>query len=287
MAPEKGEDHLAASTKRKRPTNRLSSVANQGDANGGEGERLGSSKRPKTSPVNAPLAPAGEDGDVSLVADADTSISSVDNAMDIESLADADTSISSVDNAMDVESPADADTSFPSADSAMDLDSPAAADTSISSVDRAMDVDSPADADTSLSSIDRTMDIGSPAGNATNKPGKHTKRVIDTSLRPISDVREMFEDMVERVRPDALIETPIKLSVATICSGTDAPIIALSLIQDAMQATGHGAGFEFDHLFSCEIEPAKQGFIRRNLPHPTVIFRDVMELANLKVDGQA
>ena len=268
MAPEKGEDHLAASTKRKRPTNRLSSVANQGGANGGEGERLGSSKRPKTSPVNAPLAPAGEDGDVSLVADADTSISSVDNAMDIES-------------------PADADTSFPSADSAMDLDSPAAADTSISSVDRAMDVDSPADADTSLSSIDRTMDIGSPAGNATNKPGKHTKRVIDTSLRPISDVREMFEDMVERVRPDALIETPIKLSVATICSGTDAPIIALSLIQDAMQATGHGAGFEFDHLFSCEIEPAKQGFIRRNLPHPTVIFRDVMELANLKVDGQA
>ena len=249
MAPDKGEDPRAASTKRKRPTNRLSSVANQGGANGGEGERLGSSKRPKTSPVNAPLAPAGEDGDVSLVADADTSISSVDNAMDIES-------------------PADADISFPSADSAMD-------------------VDSPADADTSLSSIDRTMDIGSPAGNATNKPGKHTKRVIDTSLRPISDVREMFEDMVERVRPDALIETPIKLSVATICSGTDAPIIALSLIQDAMQATGHGAGFEFDHLFSCEIEPAKQGFIRRNLPHPTVIFRDVMELANLEVDGQA
>ena len=249
MAPMKGEAPRAASTKRKRPANRLSSVTDQGGATDDGGERpLRSFKRTKTYPFGALLTPADEDDNVTL--------------------ADADTSISSADNAMDVDSPADADTSF-------------------SSVDSAMYVDSPADVDTSISSVDRTIDVDSPAGDATSKPSKHTKRVIDTSLPPISDVREMFEDMVKRVNPSALAGTPIKLSVATICSGTDAPIIALSLIQDAMQAMGHGAGFEFAHLFSCEIEPAKQGFIRRNLPHTTVIFRDVMELANIKDTGEA
>ncbi len=249
MAPKKGDAPRDASSKRKRPVDCLRSAADQGGATGGGGEPpLRSSKRPKTSPVGAPLSPAGEDGDVPL---------------------------------------ADVDISTPGVDSGMDVDSSAAADTSLSSADSAMDHDSPADVDTSFSSIDLTMDVDFPAGGTTNKPGKHPKRVIDSSLPPISDVHEMFEDMVKRVNPSALAKTPIKLFVATICSGTDAPILALSLIQDAMQAMGHGAGFEFDHLFSCEIEPAKQGFIRRNLPHPTVIYRDVMELANIKDTGEA
>ncbi|KAK4042658.1 hypothetical protein C8A01DRAFT_13781 [Parachaetomium inaequale] len=90
----------------------------------------------------------------------------------------------------------------------------------------------------------------------------------------------MFEDMVARLDPIALKESPITLNVATLCSGTEAPIFGLNLIQDALEANGYGAGFEFEHLFSCEIEPFKQGFIRRNLPPGTLIFRDVVELAS-------
>jgi hypothetical protein len=149
----------------------------------------------------------------------------------------------------------------------------------------------PAGADSSEvgnTSAERTVDADSTDGEMpTEEPDENTRAGIDLTLRPISDVREMFEDMVSRVEPVALKKTPTKLNVATLCSGTDAPIIALSLIQDALQEKGFGAGFEFEHLFSCEIEPAKQGFIRRNLPHATVIFRDVIELANMKSTGEA
>ena len=106
------------------------------------------------------------------------------------------------------------------------------------------------------------------------------KRGINNDLRPISDIREMFEDMVERVHPTSLKENPIKLNVATLCSGTDAPVFALNLIDEALQAMGFGSVLEVNHLFSCEIEPFKQGFIRRNLAEGTTIFRDVVELAS-------
>ena len=144
--------------------------------------------------------------------------------------------------------------------------------------------------DSSSANADGAMDVDTPAGNPIGEPKKNNKSgkpSIDTSLQPISDVREMFEDMVTRIKPVVLKESPIKLNVATLCSGTDAPIFALGLIQDALQAMRYGAGFEFSHLFSCEIEPYKQGFIRRNLPHDTKIFRDVIELAGAVSTGQA
>lgn len=144
--------------------------------------------------------------------------------------------------------------------------------------------------DSSSANADGPMGLDPPANHAIGERRKHKKSgimAIDTSLKPISDVREMFEDMVFRIDPIALKESPIKLNVATLCSGTDAPIFALELIQDALQAMGYGEGFEFNHLFSCEIEPYKQGFIRRNLPHDTTIFRDVVELASAVSTGQA
>ncbi|SPQ26641.1 974c9426-7b5b-4dd5-b544-610f3acf48df [Thermothielavioides terrestris] len=141
-------------------------------------------------------------------------------------------------------------------------------------------------ADSGYFSPQEDSDVDDAASDACGESANERPRgPIDTSLPPMSDVREMFEDMVSRLGPGALQSNPVKLNVATLCSGTDAPIFALNLIQDAMQALGFGAGFEFEHLFSCEIEPFKQGFIRRNLPHGTLIFRDVVELASAK--GQA
>ncbi|KAL2162377.1 hypothetical protein VTH06DRAFT_7290 [Thermothelomyces fergusii] len=133
----------------------------------------------------------------------------------------------------------------------------------------------------------RAADVGCVSGDAPGKLDRKAKTGLDSSLPPISDVREMFKDMVARVNPVGLKESPVRLNVATLCSGTDAPIFALGLIQEALVAQGFGAGFEFQHLFSCEIEPFKQGFIRRNLPPGTLIFRDIVELANTGLTGKA
>ncbi|KAK4244108.1 hypothetical protein C7999DRAFT_17603 [Corynascus novoguineensis] len=97
----------------------------------------------------------------------------------------------------------------------------------------------------------------------------------------------MFEDMVARLNPIDLKGASIRLNVATLCSGTEAPIFALDLIRDALVTQGFGVEFELNHLFSCEIEPFKQGFIRRNLPPGTLIFRDVVELASTALTGKA
>ncbi|KAK4174421.1 hypothetical protein QBC36DRAFT_380208 [Triangularia setosa] len=113
------------------------------------------------------------------------------------------------------------------------------------------------------------------------------KEIILTDHAPLTQVGDMFHDMVSRVPPSS--QGAITLRVATVCSGTDAPIIALDMLEKAIEMHGHGTPFEVVHLFSCEIEGFKQGFIRRNLPHPTVIFRDVVELALVAghTDGKA
>jgi hypothetical protein len=75
----------------------------------------------------------------------------------------------------------------------------------------------------------------------------------------------------------AVHPVPIHLVVATVCSGTDAPLTALSLIQEAALKLYGTEFLTYRHLFSCEIEPYKQAFIRRN-HDPPIIFRNVVEL---------
>lgn len=142
---------------------------------------------------------------------------------------------------------------------------------------------------------DITMDDATAQESEENKdsdddrPGKDRSRKqgLDKKLKPISDVSEMFEDMIQRCPPTHFEDRPVMLRVATVCSGTDAPIFALSHIRDALQAMGHGFCMDFEHVFSCEIEPFKQGFIRRNLPQCSLIFRDIVELATAARDGTA
>lgn len=68
------------------------------------------------------------------------------------------------------------------------------------------------------------------------------------------------------------------LRVATMCSGTEAPIIALQKISKAL-LEDHQREFKFESVFSCEIEPFKQAYIERNFK-PPILFRDVCELGN-------
>ena len=64
------------------------------------------------------------------------------------------------------------------------------------------------------------------------KPG------IDASLPPISDIREIFEDITRKAVNMAQFSAFIKhlgarpLNVATMCSGTESPLLALRLIID-------------------------------------------------------
>ncbi|KAK4240227.1 hypothetical protein C8A03DRAFT_31703 [Achaetomium macrosporum] len=145
----------------------------------------------------------------------------------------------------------------------------------------------PKDPESSSSSANEAADDDSYADDSFGESAEKPKVRIDRSLKPISDPREMIEDMVARLKPEALKKSPVKLTVATICSGTDAPIFALNLLQDGLRALGFGAGLVYEQLFSCEIEPFKQGFIRRNLPHGTPIFRDVVEMARAGPNGLA
>lgn len=82
----------------------------------------------------------------------------------------------------------------------------------------------------------------------------------DGDLPPISNLKDMFDDMVSRL-PDVkgLFGSGgyRKLRVATMCSGTESPLLALGMISGSLKKFGLGH-LEIDHVFSCEIEPFKQ-----------------------------
>ena len=104
------------------------------------------------------------------------------------------------------------------------------------------------------------------------------------SLPPLHDIGLMFEDIVQSLPQIADVADHLgrrKLRVATMCSGTESPLLALGLVSRAIKRI-YGKSFEVDHVFSCEIEPFKQAYIERNF-QPPILFRDVCELG----DGEA
>ena len=53
------------------------------------------------------------------------------------------------------------------------------------------------------------------------------------------------------------------LKLGTACSGTDAPALALTLVQEQMELRGMSC-FNHSHEFSCENDPFKQAYLARN-----------------------
>jgi hypothetical protein len=89
----------------------------------------------------------------------------------------------------------------------------------------------------------------------------------------------MFADLVGRIPQIKEVAERIKgrkLRVATMCSGTESPLLALELICGAI-LDQYDVALNVEHVFSCEIEPFKQAYIERNF-HPPILFRDVCEL---------
>ena len=100
-----------------------------------------------------------------------------------------------------------------------------------------------------------------------------------SNLPPISSIPAIFTDLVSRIPEVAQVTSKIKgrkLRVATMCSGTESPLLALELIQESIEQL-FKTKLEIDHVFSCEIEPFKQAYIERNFS-PPILFRDICEL---------
>lgn len=70
------------------------------------------------------------------------------------------------------------------------------------------------------------------------------------------------------------------LRLGTACSGTDAPALAMGIIQEQLKLRGCDDLFHFDHKYSCENEPFKQSYIARNFD--SLLYPDIGKLANEK-----
>ena len=116
----------------------------------------------------------------------------------------------------------------------------------------------------------------------------------------ISTPQAMFDDMISvqltdnGTNADVLIPMLKKLHkrplrVATMCSGTESPVLALDMLSKALEDFYHEHKeqfgdfqeplFQMEHVFSCEIEPFKQAYIERSF-HPPLLFRDIRELGS-------
>ncbi|KAI0144141.1 hypothetical protein F4776DRAFT_675687 [Hypoxylon sp. NC0597] len=117
----------------------------------------------------------------------------------------------------------------------------------------------------------------------TNGPGNG----LDQSLPPISNVDAAFHDIVNRSKGLLIDQSGnLYLRVATMCSGTEAPIWALKMLVEFFERTQPGRRFlKVSHLFSVEIVPFKQAYIARNAPEAT-LFNDVRDFIE-PVNGSA
>jgi hypothetical protein len=112
---------------------------------------------------------------------------------------------------------------------------------------------------------------------ATPKQGKG----IDLGLPPLDNIGEIVADMATRAVKLGLGDVLRKLdgrpiNVATMCSGTESPLLFLQMLDEALQSKGMGS-LPVKHHFSAEIDATKQAYIERNF-RPRILFRDVREL---------
>ncbi|KAI0333863.1 hypothetical protein GY45DRAFT_1432004 [Cubamyces sp. BRFM 1775] len=119
-------------------------------------------------------------------------------------------------------------------------------------------------------------DVDAPEGEGDVAKGGN---IENSDLPPIFRIPAIFSDLVSRIPQIKDVAEHLKgrkMRVATMCSGTESPLLALTLIQRSI-LEHYGLSLEYEHVFSCEIEPFKQAYIERNF-QPPLLFRDVCEL---------
>ncbi|RMY59454.1 hypothetical protein D0865_02069 [Hortaea werneckii] len=103
---------------------------------------------------------------------------------------------------------------------------------------------------------------------------------LAVNLPPLSDLDDIFDDMTNKALRLGLKGalnslTGRTIRIATLCSGTESPLLAMEMVADALKTRGL-IGFDVEHVFSAEIVPHKQAYIERNFAPPR-IFRDITE----------
>ncbi|KAF9240628.1 hypothetical protein BU15DRAFT_73858 [Melanogaster broomeanus] len=119
--------------------------------------------------------------------------------------------------------------------------------------------------------------------DAPARSSKIDGKIESSTLPPLHHIPAMFSDLVSHIPQIKDVAEHVKgrkLRVATMCSGTESPLLALELICQSIKEC-YDITLEFQHVFSCEIEPFKQAYIERNFK-PPLLFRDVCELGDLE-----
>lgn len=125
---------------------------------------------------------------------------------------------------------------------------------------------------------DSDVDMDAPSSD---RKGTKSSAPDNSDLPPIHNIPAIFSDLVDRIPKIKEVAEHVagrKIRVATMCSGTESPLLALELIQKSIHEQ-HGISLDIEHVFSCEIEPFKQAYIERNF-RPPLLFRDVCELGD-------
>eukprot|EP01065_Artemidia_motanka_P050637 TRINITY_DN870_c2_g3_i1.p1 TRINITY_DN870_c2_g3~~TRINITY_DN870_c2_g3_i1.p1 ORF type:complete len:1855 (+),score=402.92 TRINITY_DN870_c2_g3_i1:53-5566(+) len=89
---------------------------------------------------------------------------------------------------------------------------------------------------------------------------------------------------VSSVLPKAMQMFPGGLRIGTACSGTEAPILGMQMVNEQRRLVGQ-TEIPWSQTFSCEIEPFKAAYIARCVGGDVPIFHDVTEL--VAKDGAA
>ena len=114
--------------------------------------------------------------------------------------------------------------------------------------------------------------------------GPSSVKGLDTSLPPLYQIDDIFADITKKaVKLD--LEKVLEhlgnrpLRIATMCSGTESPLLAVQKIQASLESLS-SKKLNIEHVFSAEIVPFKQAYIERNFK-PPIIFRDILELIDV------
>lgn len=76
--------------------------------------------------------------------------------------------------------------------------------------------------------------------------------------------------------PDTIGSSKKPFQLGTVCSGTDAPALALTMIQEQLKRFQLPCELHVEHQFSCEKEPFKQSYLARNFD--STLYPDVVKL---------
>lgn len=123
------------------------------------------------------------------------------------------------------------------------------------------------------------------------------KMATKPDLPPLNTTEDFSIELMEKLILEGFHKVTDRLNgrplrVGTACSGTEAPILFLNILSEGnisrksvfftidfpnLGLKKRGLNLEIEHVFSIEIEPWKQTYIRRNFPG-VVILRDITEI---------